>query len=245
MPKTILITGTTSGIGLSLKKDLLKNNNLICVNRPGGVTQDIEANKSVYDYNLDITNYNEVENFVEELVKKNIPDIFILNAGINQYDNSNYFDVKNFKKVIDTNLFGVLNFVSILEKKKIFNKKIIFISSTSNIVPNPAGLGYYSSKLLLYKLAKQLNKNNTNLYKTAILGPIFTNISRDIDVPSGIGGKIYSLLVVKTENMLPKFKKFLFNEKKFFYFTKISILFYLIIKIVLFFFPKLYQGGKN
>lgn len=245
MTNTILITGTTSGIGFSLKKELSKNNKIISVNRFRAVRHDYKIEKSEDNYNIDITNYSDVENFVEELSKKNIPDIFILNAGINQYDNRNYFDIKNFKKVIDTNLFGVLNFVSILEKKKIVNKKIVFISSTSNIVPNPAGLGYYSSKLLLYKLAKQLNKNNTNLYKTAILGPILTNISRDIDIPTGISGKIYSILVVKTEDMIPKFKKFLFNEKKFFYFTKISILFYLVIKIVLFFFPNLYQGGKK
>ena len=44
-----------------------------------------------------------------------------------------------------------MNFVDAIEKLKIKNKKIICISSTSNIIPNPKALGYFSSKFLLKK----------------------------------------------------------------------------------------------
>ena len=33
------------------------------------------------------------------------------------------------------------------------------MSSTSNIIPNPAAFGYYSSKYLLFKSVEYLNKN--------------------------------------------------------------------------------------
>ena len=44
-----------------------------------------------------------------------------------------------------------MNFVDAIEKLNIKDKKIICISSTSNIIPNPKALGYYSSKMLLKK----------------------------------------------------------------------------------------------
>ena len=42
-----------------------------------------------------------------------------------------------------------MNFVSVLSKLQISKRKIVFMSSTSNIIPNPAAIGYFSSKLLL------------------------------------------------------------------------------------------------
>ena len=54
------------------------------------------------------------------------------------------------------------------------------MSSTSNIIPNPASYGYYASKLLLKESLKFLNIKK-NDYKAIILGPVLTNISRDLE----------------------------------------------------------------
>jgi len=245
MNKVILITGTTSGIGLNLIKRLSLNNKIICVNRSETLDESLKLNNNLSFYKIDITNYNEVKKFTENLLLKIVPDIYIFNAGINKYDNKEFFDISIYRDVFDINLYGVLNFVSVLEKNKVKQKKIIFMSSVSNLIPNPASLGYYSSKLLLKNLAKQLNKNKTNVYKTAILSPIKTQISRDLDAPKRLAGKIYDLLAVEKEEMLPSFEKFINNNKKVYYFTKVSYLFYLTLKIVLFFFPNVYQGGKE
>ena len=43
------------------------------------------------------------------------------------------------------------------------DKKIVCISSTSNIIPNPKALGYFSSKILLKKNFNLLNHNKTNI----------------------------------------------------------------------------------
>ena len=62
-----------------------------------------------------------------------------------------------------------MNFVQAIEKLKLKNKKILSVSSVSNIIPNPKALGYFSSKILLSKNFNLLNSSRDNYYKTIIL----------------------------------------------------------------------------
>jgi short-subunit dehydrogenase len=240
----ILITGTTSGIGKVFQEYFLsKNYQLISVNRLRSKLPKID---NYQNFNIDIKNLKEVFRFITYLKnKKKIPNIFVLNAGVNIYDNIRYFDLIKFKNCFDVNFFGAMNFVHAIEKLAIKNRKIIFMSSTSGIVPNPASLGYYSSKLLIYKLTHYLNLNNNNCYKALILGPILTRISRNLIKPRGLAKIIYNFLSIKPEFLIKKFEEFIMNKKEFLYYTKMSIVVYYVIKFFLIFFPKLYKGGKN
>ena len=221
---------------------LSKNNKIISINRK---KSKVRKEKNTINYGINILDYKEVYKMIYKLKKnKNLPDIFILNAGINIYDNVKFFSYKNFKLCFETNFNGSINFVGALEEQKIKNKKIIFLSSTSNIIPNPAAFGYYSSKLLLKKIVNFLNKNNTNKYKSVILGPIETKISRHLKKPQGIAGIIYNFLKVSPKYSINAILKFIDNDKNFLYFTKKSLLIYLCISLVLKFFPFLYKGGK-
>ena len=147
-------------------------------------------------------------------MKKQLPNYFILNAGTNNYDNKEYFDIINFRKSFDTNFFGVINFISAIEKLNIKNIKIVSISSVSIIVPNINSLGYFSSKLLLSKNFSLLNFNKTNIYKQVILGPVKTKISRNLKTPQGIGGKIYRTLQITPEKAAEKIINFIGTTKK-------------------------------
>lgn len=242
----ILITGTTNGIGKVLQKYFLKNKkkyHLISVNR---LNSKLSKSINYQNFNIDIRNSEKVFKLVSYLKKnEKVPNIFILNAGINIYDNIRYFDLIKFRKCFDVNFFGAMNFVHAIEKLGIKNRKIIFMSSTSNIITNPASLGYYSSKLLIYKLIRYLNLNNNNYYKTLVLGPILTRISRNLIKPRGISKLIYNFLCAKPESLIKKFEEFIMNKKEFLYYTKMSIVVYYIIKFFLIFFPKFYKGGKN
>ena len=40
-----------------------------------------------------------------------LPDAFVLNAGINRLDNDETFDLPLYREVVETNLYGVLNFI--------------------------------------------------------------------------------------------------------------------------------------
>lgn len=240
MGSSYLITGTTSGIGKKLSKLVTdKGDKVITVNRKYSDQQSNNQN-----FNLDITNFDEVFNLVNNLnSSSNIPDFFILNAGVNMFDNNNFLSIDDFKKCFDINFYGSMNFVSSIEKLSIKNVCFVFMSSTSNIVPNPAALGYFSSKYLINKISKYLSKHN--FYKVIILGPVKTNISRNTGQPKGIAKIIYKNLAINDDKACNKIYTFTKNKRKKLYYTKKSVIFYYMIKIILYVFPNLYKGGKN
>ena len=62
---------------------------------------------------VDVRSAKDVEDLVRGLTASGeLPDVFILNAGINRLDNDEAFDLPLYREVIDTNLFGVLNFIA-------------------------------------------------------------------------------------------------------------------------------------
>lgn len=241
--KKILVTGTTSGLGKVLAQYFSNENSLVSINRKNR-EQDLNLNSK--NYNIDIVDIESVKNLIIELKNKDaLPDIFILNAGINIYDNLNHFDYSNFKKCFETNFFGSMNFVGVLEDLGIKNKIILFLSSTSNIIPNPAAFGYYSSKYLLYKSVEYLNKNKSNFYKAVILGPVKTNISRNLQGPKGLSKLLLDFLNISPEEAVRPIEKFLLNKKSYLYFTMKATVVYKIIYYLLKIFPFLYKGPRN
>ena len=107
--KSILITGTSSGLGKSLAEYFSKNNEVISINKIGSENLNIN---NLENFNINILEYNKVEDLILKLKSENrIPDIFILNAGINKYDNKENFNYENFKDCFETNFYGSMNFV--------------------------------------------------------------------------------------------------------------------------------------
>ena len=241
MNSSYLITGTTSGIGKNLHELLLsKNNKVLTINRKKSNIIESDTN-----FNIEITNFDEVFNFLKNLKNENnIPNVFVLNAGINIFDNQFFFSIEDFKKCFDTNFYGSMNFVSAVEKLSIKNVCFVIMSSTSNIIPNPAALGYFSSKFMLSEITKFLSRDNS--YKNVILGPVKTQISRNIGQPKGMAKKIFNYLAVSPDIAAKEIYNFINhkNRNRLFY-TKKSLIFYRLVRIILIFFPKIYKGGKE
>ena len=234
-----LITGTTNGIGKSIASELLSKNLKVI-----GIDKKVNRsfkNKNFYPNKINILNKKKIYDFLLNLKKnKTLPECFILNAGINIYDNKGTFNLDNFKKCFDINFFGVINFVDAIEKLNIKDKKIICISSTSNIIPNPKALGYFSSKMMLKKNFNLLNYNKTNIYKTIILGPVQTKISRNMKKPIGIAGIIYKVLQITPRQAANKIISFIDSSKKTLHVTFFALIVYYIIKFAIFFAQGLY-----
>lgn len=121
---TVLITGSTKGIGLQIAETFYKEGYTVILN---GRTKKEES--KYYTSFFDVTNVTQIYKEIEKILDKvgNI-DVLINNAGI--YNNSS---VKNmpmsfWESVINTNLTGTFNCSKILlEKSKL--KRIINISS--------------------------------------------------------------------------------------------------------------------
>ena len=150
--KSVLITGTTSGVGGGLLRHYVERGvKVISVNRRRDA--ELEAQyPSVRFACVDVRSPDRVENLVRELAASgDLPDVFILNAGINRLDNDEAFDLPLYREVIDTNLYGALNFVAPLTRVPAagVERHIVAISSMVDYAGNPYALGYYSSKKAL------------------------------------------------------------------------------------------------
>ena len=104
-----------------------------------------------------------------------------MNAGINRLDNDEAFDLRLYREVIDTNLYGALNFIAPLTRVPAVGveRHIVAISSMVNYAGNPYGLGYYASKKALtvcFDVWADMYAGTDLVFKQVMLGPVHTAI---------------------------------------------------------------------
>jgi len=178
----VLITGTTSGVGRALLELYVRHDaKVISLNR----RRDLELEAlypSVRFECLDVRSASEVEGLIQRLGQANeLPDVFIMNAGINEMDNDESFDLARFRAVIETNLFGVLNFVAPLMQLPPGRvpRHLVAISSMANYVGNPYGLGYTTSKRAVtscFDAWQRMYAGTDLVFQLVMLGPVRTAI---------------------------------------------------------------------
>ena len=112
--RTAIITGGAQGFGLDIAKRFLTSGASV-------VIWDIDPKmieKAIKDLNnsnlsanmVDISNYKEVENCANEIMKNSNIDILINNAGITGPTATLWeYDIETWKKVVDINLMGTFN----------------------------------------------------------------------------------------------------------------------------------------
>jgi len=180
--KSVLITGTTSGIGLALLELYAENGTtVIAVNRRR--VPDLESRYPAVHFEcVDVRCAQDVGRLVNGLASAGrLPEVFILNAGINRLDNDQWFDLSLYKEVIDTNLYGVLNFIEPLTHlpASAVQRHVVAISSMVNYAGNPYGLGYYTSKKALtacFDVWSQMYAGTDLVFQQVMLGPVPTGI---------------------------------------------------------------------
>lgn len=178
----VLITGTTSGIGRSLLNLYARSDVTVTVLNRRRVEELVVAYPHVCFHEIDVRDDKAINNFIDRAIKTNqVPDIFILNAGINRIDNDLAFNLEQFKEVFDTNFFGVMNFVQPLTKMgTTFPKtRIVAVSSMADYVGNPYCLGYFISKKALtasFKVLSGMYKKTSLQFGWVVLGPVHTSI---------------------------------------------------------------------
>jgi len=181
-PKSVLITGTTSGIGRALLEHYAgKGVSIVSVNRRHD--PELESRyPSVRFECVDVRDADEVQRLVEGLAKTaELPELLVLNAGINRLDNDESFDLDAYKSVIDTNLYGVLHFIGPLTRLPVgqIPRHVVAVSSLAHCVGNPYGLGYFTSKRALsacFEVWSKMYAGTDLIFQQILLGPVPTAI---------------------------------------------------------------------
>ena len=218
--KSVLITGTTSGIGQALLEHYAKSGaKVIAVNRRR--VAELESHyPSVRFECVDVRSAQDVDSLVRSLAESGeLPEVFVLNAGINRVDNDESFQLPAYREVIDTNLYGVLNFVQPLTQLPSVHvqRHVVAISSMANYVGNPYGLGYYTSKKALtacFEVWAKMYAGTDLVFQQVMLGPVRTSIYTMADQFPAWMGWIKNLFSASLEGTVRAVSRFALTRRK-------------------------------
>ena len=170
----IIITGTSSGIGLKLAQNFLKNGNKVwgCSRKKGTIKE-----QNYFHTQLDLSDSYQIEKWIKKIEKEinNKIDIFISNASIFQRRLNSLDSHNSIIKTVNVNLIASMLLTNMISKFMIQNKKglIIFFSSVASIVNEIGSTTYASSKSGLETfgqiIKKELEKFNIKVATFRIL----------------------------------------------------------------------------
>ena len=163
--KTGIITGGAQGFGLDIAKRFLNSG-------AKAIIWDIDENElkkainAVDNPNLsfnvvDVSNFKNVEETVDEITKSSNIDILINNAGITGSTTPLWnYDVDEWNKIIQINLMGTLNCCKCIVPNMIKNEygRIVNVASVAGKDGNANASAYSSAKAGVIGLTKSLGK---------------------------------------------------------------------------------------
>ncbi len=155
--KNILITGASRGIGRSLAERYLKQGDRVFavarnVSDIAELAREAEYSGRLAFAQCDVSSNAAAADCINEAYSKfGHIDIAILNAGISGSESFLNFSADNFRKIFDTNLFGVLNFMEYIVPKmrESGSGTIVGISSLADSRGFAGSAAYSSSKSAL------------------------------------------------------------------------------------------------
>ena len=159
MSKTILLTGTSQGIGHSLTKLLLINGYSVIGTSTTGIDNINENNYK--SFALDLSNLDSIAAFEKKFQSDNIRiDILINNAGIGPDLDFELPEANSFQKTFDVNVTGTTLFTEQMLQHLKIGGKIINISSkmgSIDVCEKNDSVAYRMSKAALNMYTKILS----------------------------------------------------------------------------------------
>ena len=143
----IIITGTSSGIGLQLVKRLLKNNNKIwgCSRTKNKISE-----KNYFHKKVDLSDSKQIEKWISQIEKETNKkiDIFISNAAIFKRQLNPLDSFNSILQTVSINLIAPMLLTNMISKSMIQKKKglILFFSSVAAIINDRGSSSYASTK---------------------------------------------------------------------------------------------------
>ena len=167
--RTALITGGAQGFGLDIAKRFLNSGAKVII---WDIDSEMleKAVKELDNPNLssnivDVSNYQEVEACINNIIKNSNIDILINNAGITGPTAPLWeYDVGMWKKVVDINLMGTFNCCKTIVPNMIKNNygRIVNVASVAGKDGNANASAYSVGKAGAIGLTKSLGKELAN-----------------------------------------------------------------------------------
>lgn len=149
MKKLVVITGASSGFGKELAKLFSEAGHpLLLLARRVELLEEMKLNDTI-SRKVDVTDYEAFENAVREAeAKYGKTDLIINNAGVMLLGSLESQDPKEWKRMLDVNVMGVMNGMQIVmnDMKERQSGTIINISSIAGVQPFANHAAYCASK---------------------------------------------------------------------------------------------------
>lgn len=185
--KTVLVTGSSRGIGKETIIEYAKNGYNVIINYNNSNKEALELEKHVMNqYNVnaltikcDISNEEEVIEMVAKSINKfKKIDVLVNNAGISIDNDISLKDSNEFKRVIDVNLLGSFLVTKYVSKHMLNEKEgnIIFVSSTNGIdTEYEYSIDYDASKAGVISLMHNFSKLLSPYIRVNAVAPGWVN----------------------------------------------------------------------
>ncbi len=154
----VFITGGTTGIGLALAKEYLKENHQVAIcgrdltKLPKGFHLDFP---SVKLYELDVLNREKLKDAINDFSKDGL-DLVVANAGRSSGSKTKIPNFEVSINIIETNIIGVLNTfapaIDIMQKQG--HGHLAAVASVAGLVGLPGSSAYSASKAAVLKLCE-------------------------------------------------------------------------------------------
>ncbi len=152
----ILLTGSSSGIGLQLARDYLaQGHHVTCCARNAATLLTLQAAypTTMRSCLFDVADLQQCR---DQLESSGPFDLVILNAGTCEYIDVSAFDAESFARVVETNVLGVANCLELLLPKIEQSGSLALMGSSSSFLPLPRAEAYGASKAAIEYLARTL-----------------------------------------------------------------------------------------
>jgi len=185
--KTALITGSNRGIGLSILKCFAEQGcNILAHSRREDLDFIRVTEKISKDYNVDISlvyfdleDSSAIKSAMRSIFKAKMPiDILVNSAGIIHGGLFQMTPICDIRKVLDVNLFGMLEVTQLVCKYMVRKKtgSIINISSVAGIDLSPGNSAYGLSKAAVIAFSKTLSAElSTYGIRVNVVAPSLTD----------------------------------------------------------------------
>jgi NADP-dependent 3-hydroxy acid dehydrogenase YdfG len=193
-PKTILITGASSGIGEATARHLARQGHRVVLgarrtDRLEKLANEIRAEGGLAEYkSLDVTDAADMQAFADFATEKFGPvDVIVNNAGVMPLSPLHELKIEEWNRMIDVNIRGVLHGIAAVlpgmrERK---SGHIINMSSIGGYRVWPKCAVYCATKFAVNAISEGLRQENTEVRVTVVApGTVESELAESISDPS-------------------------------------------------------------